>query len=132
MTGHGTKFGRKKEEAIVALLTHRSYEEAARAVGIAPKTLMRWLKDREFMAEYRAAKCATFSQAIGRLHQMVSGAISTLAKVMVDPKTPASTKVRAADTIIELAAKAIEVEDHEARISDLERSLEETKKGYKK
>ena len=32
MTGHGEKFGRKKEEAIVALLTHRTIEEAARAV----------------------------------------------------------------------------------------------------
>jgi hypothetical protein len=30
MTGHGAKFGRKKEEAIVALLTTRTIEEAAR------------------------------------------------------------------------------------------------------
>ena len=28
MTGHGAKFGRKKEEAIVALLTTRTTEEA--------------------------------------------------------------------------------------------------------
>jgi DNA-binding transcriptional LysR family regulator len=38
MTGHGAKFGLKKEEAIVALLTHRSIEEAARAVNVSPKT----------------------------------------------------------------------------------------------
>ena len=31
MTGHGAKFGRKKEEAIAALLTQRNVEEAARA-----------------------------------------------------------------------------------------------------
>jgi len=41
MTGYGTKFGRKKEEAIAALLSHRNLEEAARAVGIAPNTLLR-------------------------------------------------------------------------------------------
>lgn len=31
MTGHGAKFGRKKEEAVAALLVHRSVEEAAKA-----------------------------------------------------------------------------------------------------
>jgi hypothetical protein len=30
MTGHGAKFHRKKEEAIVALLSHRTVEEAGR------------------------------------------------------------------------------------------------------
>jgi hypothetical protein len=36
MLGHGTKFGRKKEEAVAALLSHRNLEEAARAIGVAP------------------------------------------------------------------------------------------------
>ena len=44
MTGHGSKFGRKKEEAIAALLVQRNLEDAARAVGISPKTLLRWMK----------------------------------------------------------------------------------------
>ena len=48
MKGHGTKFGRKHEEAIAALLTQRNIEEAAKATGIAPKTLLRWLKEPEF------------------------------------------------------------------------------------
>jgi len=30
MTGHGSKFGRKREEAIAALLTQRNVEDAAR------------------------------------------------------------------------------------------------------
>jgi hypothetical protein len=30
MKGHGTKFGRKKGEAVAALLTQRNIEEAAR------------------------------------------------------------------------------------------------------
>jgi hypothetical protein len=37
-------------------------------VGIAPKTLLRWLQIPEFQAAFRAAKWATFSQSIGRLH----------------------------------------------------------------
>ena len=36
MKGHGTKFGRKKEEAIAALLTQRNIEEAARRPASRP------------------------------------------------------------------------------------------------
>src|ERR1035438_7622520 len=37
---HGSKFGRKQEEAIAALLTQRNVEEAARSIGVAPNTLL--------------------------------------------------------------------------------------------
>jgi hypothetical protein len=56
MTGHGAKFGRKKEEAIAALLSQPSIEQAARVAGIGPKTLLRWLKLPEFQAAYREAR----------------------------------------------------------------------------
>ena len=45
MRGHGAKFSRKMEAAVAALLTHRNYEEAARAVGIGTATLLRWQKE---------------------------------------------------------------------------------------
>ena len=44
MKGHGSKFGRKKEAAIAALLTQRNIEEAARVAGIGTQTLHRWLR----------------------------------------------------------------------------------------
>jgi hypothetical protein len=43
-----------------------------------------------------------------------------LLKTMIDPATPASVKVRAAEAIFNHAAKAIEIEDIEARLSALE------------
>jgi hypothetical protein len=127
MTGHGAKFGRKKEEAIAALLVHRNTEEAARAVNVAPKTLLRWLQIPEFQAAFRAAKLAAYSQTIGRLHQMSSAAVTTLGKVMVDPGTPPATKVRAADSILNHTTKAIEIENLEVRLSELERAAESSK-----
>jgi hypothetical protein len=60
---------------------------------------------------------------------MTSAAVSTLGKVMVDPNTPASTKVRAADSILNHTAKAIEIEDIEARVTELKRAVEAAKKG---
>ena len=67
MRGHGAKFSRKMEEAVAALLTHRNYEEAARAVGIGTATLLRWQKEPEFQQAYRAARRAAHGQSIARL-----------------------------------------------------------------
>jgi len=128
MTGHGAKFGRKQEEAIAALLTQRNTEEAAKAVGIAPKTLLRWLQIPEFDAAYRNAKRAAYGQSIARLQQATSAAVATLMKVMVDPAAPHSTRVRAADSVLSHAAKAIEIEDIEGRVAELERATEASKK----
>jgi hypothetical protein len=129
MTGHGAKFGRKKEEAIVALLTTRTTEEAARAVNVTAKTLLRWQKEPEFDAAFRAAKRAAFAQSIARLHYLSSAAVSTLGKVMLDAAPPPATKVRAADSILDHTAKAIEIEDIEARVAELERVTEANKGG---
>ena len=111
----------------MALLTHRNIEEAATAAGLSAKTLMRWQKEPEFTTAYREARRASFSQSIGRLHQMASPAVTTLGKVMADPATPAATKVRAADSILNHIAKAIELEDIEVRVAELERAAEASK-----
>ena len=87
-----------------------------------PRTLLRWLKLPDFLAAYREARRAAFSQSVARLQQATGAAVSTLLKVMVDPSTPASTKVRAADSVLDHSAKAIEIEDIEARVSELERA----------
>jgi hypothetical protein len=97
MKGHGTKFGRKHEEAIAALLTQRTTEDAAKSIGIGTATLLRWMKLPEFSAAYRLARRAAFGQTVGRLQYGSSAAASTLLKVMLDQNTPASTRVRAAD-----------------------------------
>jgi hypothetical protein len=127
MTGHGAKFGRKKEATIAALLVQRNHEEAAHAVGISPKTLLRWMKDPEFDKDYRAARRAAYSQSTARLQQASGAAVSTLLKLMVDGTTPASTRARAAECVLNHAAKAIELEDIEARVAELERAAEASK-----
>jgi len=129
MMGHGTKFGRKKEEAIAALLSQRNIEEAARFVNIGTKTLLRWLQLPEFERAYREARRAAFAQSIGRLQQASSAAVATLLKIMVDPTAPAASRIRAADSVLGHAAKAIEIEDIEARVSELERTAESSKDG---
>ncbi len=110
MVGHGTKFGRKKEEAIAALLSQRNLEEAARTIGVVPNTLLRWMKVPEFQAAYREARRTAFGQSIARLQQAATAAVTLLLKIIADPTAPASTRVRAAASVLDHAAKAIELE----------------------
>lgn len=124
MKGHGSKFARKQEQAIVALLTQRNIDEAANSVGVAPNTLLKWMKQPEFDAAYRNARRLAFRQSVVRLQQASGAAVTTLLKIMVDQNAPHSTRVRAADSVLDHAAKAIEIEDIEARVSELERTVE--------
>ena len=128
MAGHGTKFGRKMEDAIAALLTQRNVDEAARAAGIGTRTLLRWLQLPEFQKAYREARRAAFSQSIARLQQGASAAATTLLKTMIDPGTPASVRIRAAECIMNHATKAIEIEDIEARVTALEETGDQGKR----
>ena len=127
MTGHGAKFPRKIEQAIAAILTQRNIEEAAKAIGVSTKTLLRWMKDPKFDAELRKARRAAYGQCTARLHQVSSAAVSVVAKIMLDGSAPASARLRAADIVLEHTAKAIEIEDIEVRVVALERAAEAAK-----
>jgi hypothetical protein len=127
MVAPGGKFPREKEQAIIALLTNRSIEEAAKSIGIGTQTLLRWMKVPEFQAAYREAKREAFGQSIARMHYLTSAAVSTLGKIMLDPKTPPATRVRVADSILDHTAKAIETEDIDARVTELEQAAELSK-----
>jgi len=129
MTGHGSKLGHKQEAAIVALLTHRSIEEAARAVPVSAKTLLRWMKEPGFDTAYREARRLAYGQSIARLQQAASAASSTLLKIMIDPNSPPSCRLRAADSVLSHAAKAIEIEDIDARVAALEQAAPQGRAG---
>ncbi len=122
MAGHGSKLARKQEDAIAALLSQRSIEDAARVCGVGARTLIRWLKLPEFRSEYLKARREVVQQAVARIQQ-ATGAAGTIAlKLMTDPNVPASVRLRAAEFVFDRAIKGIEIDDIEARVSELERA----------
>src|SRR5260370_3904621 len=74
MTGHGAKIGRKTEAAIAALLSHRTIDEAAHSINIAPKTLLGWLRLPEFKAAYLQTRREVVDQATARMQQATGAA----------------------------------------------------------
>src|SRR5229473_1077079 len=126
-TGKVSKKVGQREQLILALLQQPSLERAAASIGISTVTAWRISKTREFKEEYRSARWEAFSQSLARLQQASGAAVSALLKVMVDKTTPAASRVRAADRVLDHAAKGIQLEDLEARLADLERVVNPSK-----
>jgi transposase-like protein len=120
MLGH-EKFGQKMEQAIAALLSHRSVDEAARVVGVSANTLSRWMKQPEFEVALREARRTISAQAFGRLQDAAGAAATTVLKIMVDSNVPPGTRLRAAEIVLERAADADQIENLEDRVAKLER-----------
>jgi hypothetical protein len=123
-TGHGSQFALKKDAAIAALLMYGNTEGAAKATGISTNTLNRWKQVPEFKAAYLKAQREAFSECIARLQLAASSAVNTLTEIVLDSKVSASSRVRAAETILNQARQGIEVADLLARVEVLEQKEE--------
>ena len=113
--------GTRKARAVQALLQYGTREKAAQEAGINVVTLWRWLKQPAFQEALRQARREAFFQSTGRLQQASSAAVSTLLRVMAGADTPASSKVQASRSVIELSQKSFELEDMETRLARLEK-----------
>ena len=120
MVGHGQKLGRKQEAAIAALLSQRTVEDAARVAGVGARTLFRWMESPEFREAYLQARRQAFGQSSARLQQATGAAVSVILTLMLDGNAPAASRIRAAHAVLDLAAKALEIEDIEVRLRLLE------------
>jgi DNA-binding MurR/RpiR family transcriptional regulator len=123
MKGHRAKLPRKQHQAIAALIKHQTTKEAAEDVGIGEATLFRWMQDHDFQKAYREAKRRVMDHAITQLQQVSSEAVLTLQAIMNDTEKPPSPRVTAARTILDMAVKAVELEDLTARIEALEKKV---------
>src|SRR5712691_4878498 len=103
-TGKVSKKVGQREQLILALLQQPSLEKAAASIGISTVTAWRISKTKEFKEEYRNARWEAFSQSLARLQQASGAAVSALLKVMIDKTTPAASRVRAADRVLDTPA----------------------------
>lgn len=127
MAGHGEKKSRKEDGALAALLAYPTIGEAAKAAGIGESTLLRWLQDPEFYERFMKARRQAVSHAVSRIQQATTTAVDTLAEVMQDAEAPPASRVSASKTVLDIAFKAVELEDLAVRIEALERAQGETK-----
>ena len=121
-----SKVSAKQEKLIVALLMSATVQSAAQTAGVSEPTVYRWLRDdAAFDAAYRAARRQAVQQAVARLQQLSGYAVTTLASIATDKNAPTSSRVTAASKLLDLAVRAVELEEIEARLSALEQVIKE-------
>jgi len=118
------KVEHKTDQAVAALISCGSIAEAAQVAGIGERTLYSWLADKDFQEQYRTARRAVVAQAMAQLQRVSSLAVSTLADIMSDSEAPASSRVSASKAVLELAIKAVELEDIMSRLDALEEEVQ--------
>src|SRR4051812_13271859 len=84
MAGHGEKLSRQSEQAIAALLCESTVAAAAAKVGVAEKTLRRWLQRPEFATAYKSARAEVLSATLNRLAGLAVTAVEALKRNLTD------------------------------------------------
>jgi hypothetical protein len=115
----GGRDEQRRQQLVMALLQQPSLEKAAKSVGISAVTAWRICKTPAFLDEYRQARREAFGQAMARLQQASSAAVSTLLTVMADPQKPAAVRVRAAECVLQHATNSFVSEELAARVDAL-------------
>src|SRR5262245_25866161 len=106
--------------AIPYLLASPSIEEGCKRARVGKATVYAWLKQDAFRDQLDRRRKDVVELAFENLKANVTKAAETLVKQLGSEKETIS--LRAAESIIEFAQRAIEVEELEQRIQTLERS----------
>ena len=124
-SGHGEKLTRKTEAAIGALLASSSIPEAARACGVAERTLRTWMNRPDFLEAYDQARRQVLDQVLAHLQASAGEALDALLAVCRDPEARPAARVAAARAVLDLSVKVRSEEDFEKRLRALEAGKEQ-------
>ena len=114
----------RQQKALAALLTSPSKAAAAKAAGIAPRTLRDYLADPEFQAAYRDAFGNMVEDATRQAQQAISPALSTLREIVEDREEDAQARISATRAILSHGIKLTETTDILNRLQELETAME--------
>lgn len=114
----------KQDKLLAALLESPTIQTAAKIAGISEATALRYLKDEEFVVAYRDTRREIVSHSITSLQSACSNAVATLCDVCDNTEAPASSRIAAAKSILEMSFRAVEIDDLGARVAMLEVQME--------
>lgn len=111
-----------KEKALAALLESASIADAAKRCELSQETLYRYLKDKEFVADYRNARRQVVENSITQLQQASGEAVEALRRNL--SCTNPQAEIRAAQIILDNALKGVELVDILERLEQIENAVE--------
>lgn len=116
----------KQRRAIAALLTERTIGQAARVADVGERTLHTWLSDSDFRAALVIEEGEAIDAATRRLIALQDAAVDVFADILDNPKIKATTRLRAAQGVLDYLLKLRELRNLEQRLAELERKANES------
>lgn len=108
----------RQRKAVWILAATGNVTRAAEEAEVSTHTIYRWLDDQTFRNELRAVELQVLENLSRRLLDLTNKAITTLDGLLSDKNS--TTRLRAAQTIIEGALKLREIMSIEERVAKLE------------
>lgn len=84
------------------------------------------MKDPEFRAAYNESVTAQLGEVTGQARQGLSTSLAVLREIMENPAAEDRDRISAANKSIDVALRLIETFDHQVRLDELEKTVNET------
>lgn len=110
---------------IEAVLTAKTAEQAAAALGMSRAGLYRRLEQPELREALRRLRGQLLTQALSKLHEEAIAAVDTLSEIMRDRQATAAARVRAAEAILDFTLRGSEYLDITEELAELRRLYEQ-------
>lgn len=115
----------RQDRFLKALLECASIDEACKKAGINRSTGYKYLKDKEFMDEYRGLRRDAMQQVTARLQKASERAVAVLEEVMNNRESPASSRVTSAKNVLDVAYPSLEMDDMQKELSEVRAMVEQ-------
>lgn len=113
-----------REGLVAAMMTHGNQKAAAEAVGISPATASNWLKEPSTLELIREARRDLLSGILAETRKHLTASVNVLAEVQGDAANPASARVAAARSILDVSERLADQMETQERIAQIERRLD--------
>ncbi len=116
-------FRQNQVKALAALIEGKKLIDVAAAAGVNRRTVDRWLKEKEFAAALHEATSGQVRDTVRRRVLLMDRAIDELERILDNPETSASMKLRAVSIIFSGQNDMAQVLEFDQRLSALEGRL---------
>lgn len=106
----------RQERALLAVVTHATPREAAKAAGVSEVTLWRYRRNKEFARRLREGRAALSDHTITLLQKASVDAVNFLSSLVGREDAPWHPRVSAARAIIDLSFRGKVMDDLQAEV----------------
>jgi AcrR family transcriptional regulator len=106
----------RQERALLAVVTHATPREAAKAAGVSEATLWRYRRNKEFAGRLREARSAMSDHTITLLQKASVEAVNFLSSLVGRDDAPWQPRVSAARAIVDLSFRGRVIDDLQAEV----------------